>query len=227
MDQRKRIGIYGGTFDPVHLGHIEVARRVSQLFEIDEIVFVPALHAPHKLARGVTSAFHRYAMLALATRHESKQVISTFELELGERRYTVETLAHFQAELKHSRELFFIMGADSWSEIATWRDWERLLSLTNHVVVTRPGFEVRTDHVPEHVRKRIVDVRGISHLPQKFREPDQKHIFITDAVMMDVSATEIRRAVNQSAGADLTKLVPDSVAEYITKYRLYRDSNEA
>jgi nicotinate-nucleotide adenylyltransferase len=226
MDQKKRIGIYGGTFDPVHLGHIEIAKSVLRLFEIDEILFVPALQAPHKLARGVTSALHRYAMLALATQDEPRQVISTYELEAADRRYTVETLGHFQAEFGESAELVFIMGTDSWSEITTWREWERLLLMTNHVVVTRPHFEVRTDQVPEAVRRRIVDLRG-TRLPDKFSGENQPRIFITDAVMMDISATEIRCAVNQNQIALLSRLVPGAVAEYIKKYGLYRDSNEA
>src|SRR5882762_10428171 len=125
MEQRKRIAIYGGTFDPVHSGHLEIARRVSQLFAIDEFLFVPARLAPHKLNREVSGALHRYAMLALATRTELRLSISTFELDKPERQYTVDTLAHFRAQFAEPTELFFVMGADSWAEIATWREWRR------------------------------------------------------------------------------------------------------
>ncbi len=223
MDQRRRIGIYGGTFDPVHLGHVEVAKSVLPLFELDQVLFVPAMHAPHKLARAVTSPLHRYAMLTLATQDDFRQMVSTFELDASDRRYTVETVAHFQAEFGKSSELFFIMGADSWAEITTWRDWERLLSMTNHIVVTRPHVELRTDHLPESVRKRIVDLRGVKKAPGS----ESGTIFISDAVMVDISATEIRRAANENRDAELLTLVPESVAEYIRKYSLYRDSNEA
>jgi len=98
MVQKRRIGIYGGTFDPVHLGHVDVATSALQLFEIDEVVFVPALLAPHKLTRAVTSHLHRYAMLTLATQDDAKLFVSTFELEAADRRYTVETVAHFQKQ---------------------------------------------------------------------------------------------------------------------------------
>ncbi len=142
MDQRKRIAIYGGTFDPVHVGHLEIGKRISQLFAIDQFLFVPARQAPHKQDRDVSSGFHRYAMLALATQNDPALCISTFELDGPGRQYTVDTLAHFRSRFGDSAELFFVMGADSWAEITTWRDWEKLTTLASLIVVTRPGFEL-------------------------------------------------------------------------------------
>src|SRR3954471_7038179 len=107
---QKRIALYGGTFDPVHLGHIEIARRVSELFEIAKVLFVPAQVAPHKMRLPVTDPIHRYAMLALATQNDPRLSISTFELDAPDRRYTVDTVAHFQRTIGDSSELFFIMG---------------------------------------------------------------------------------------------------------------------
>src|SRR5215216_3877023 len=158
MGAQQRIALYGGTFDLVHVGHLEVARRVSQLFEIEKVLFIPAQMAPHKMGRPVTEPIHRYAMLALATQDDPQLSISTFELDAPDRRYTVDTVAHFQRALGDSTELFFIMGADSWSEITTWREWERLLTMTNHIVVTRPGYEVPITHVGA-LNERIVDMR--------------------------------------------------------------------
>lgn len=226
MTGRKRIAIYGGTFDPVHLGHIEVAKRVSEVFEIDELLFVPAQVAPHKLTRPVTPAIHRYAMLVLATQHDTQLRVSTFELEAPNRRYTVDTLAHFKSELGESADLFFVMGADSWSEITTWRDWKRLLALVNHIVVTRPGYDINLNLANSSVRERIVDLRGSTQIPSVVKKAGEK-IFITDVVMQDHSATEIRRAVREDDWNQLTRLVPPSVADYIRKYELYRESNEA
>src|SRR5215216_4274615 len=174
MRAKRRIALYGGTFDPVHIGHIEVARKVSQLFEIEKVLFIPAQMAPHKIGRPVTKPIHRYAMLALATQSDPELVVSTFELDAPDRRYTVDTIEHFQREL--DAELFFIMGADSWSEITTWREWERLLTMTNHIVVTRPGYEPATTHVGA-ISERIVDVRGGK---SPARAESAQKIFFTD-----------------------------------------------
>ena len=205
MCAQKRIALYGGTFDPVHIGHLEIARRVSRVFEIEKVVFIPAQVAPHKIGRPVTEPIHRYAMLALATQADPQLVVSTFELDAPDRRYTVDTVEHFQRELGDSSELFFIMGADSWSEITTWRDWERLLAMINHIVVTRPGFESSKSHVGE-LGERVV---------------------FTDAVMMDISATNIRRMASEGRYEDLAGLLPGPVLEYIRKYQIYRELNEA
>lgn len=227
MNRRKRIALYGGTFDPVHLGHLEVAKKVSEFFEIDELWFVPAQVAPHKLAREVTPAIHRYAMLALATQHDPGLSVSTFELEAPNRRYTVETLRHFKSELEQSSELFFVMGADSWSEITSWREWERLLSMVNHIVVTRPGYDVDLDHVSSLAGRRIVDLRGSDRVPVSGDQAEGNRVFITDAVLSDTSATDIRRAAYERDWDHLAGLVPASVAGYIKKYGLYREPNEA
>ncbi len=204
MPERTRIALYGGTFDPVHLGHLEVARRISTLFEIEKVIFIPAQLAPHKVGRSVTEPIHRYAMLALATQDDPRLLISTFELDAPDRRYTVDTVAELQRRLGDDTELFFLMGADSWSEITTWREWERLLKMTNHIVVTRPGYQVAP--APEGLGDRI---------------------FFTDAVMKDISATNIRRLASEGRYDELEQLVPRTVAGYIKKYGIYRNTNEA
>jgi|SRR5215213_3917986 len=223
MSALKRIALYGGTFDPVHTGHLEVARGVLQLFEIEKVLFIPAQMAPHKIGRPVTEPIHRYAMIALATQEDPRLSISTFELDAPDRRYTVDTVEHFQRALGDSTELFFIMGADSWSEITTWRAWERLLSLTNHIVVTRPGYEPTTIDVGA-MSERIVDLRGVQSPP---RMDAGTKIFFTDVVMKDVSATIIRYLASEGRIEELAGLLPGPVLEYIRKYEIYRELNEA
>jgi len=223
MSALKRIALYGGTFDPVHTGHVEVARRVSKLFEIEKVIFIPAQMAPHKIGRPVTEPIHRYAMLALATQDDPRLSISTFELDAPDRRYTVDTVQRFQQALGDSTELFFIMGADSWSEITTWREWERLLTMTNHIVVTRPGYEPATNDVGP-ISERIVDLRG-GHSPSQ--AGGERKIFFTDVVMKDISATNIRRLASEGRINELADLLPGPVLEYIRKYEIYRELNEA
>ena len=226
MEQPKRIAIYGGTFDPVHSGHLEIARRVTQFFGIDGFLFVPAMVAPHKLDREVLPALHRYAMLTLATRTEARLRISTFELNSPGRRYTVDTLFHFRSRFGESADLFFVMGADSWGEITTWREWRRLMTLANLIVVTRPGYEISAASATAEMAANIVDLRGVTDFTGAGKPGSQK-VFLSDAVMIDVSATDIRRAVSESDNEKLTRLVPPDVAEYIRKYRLYRNTTDA
>ncbi len=224
MDQRKRIAIYGGTFDPVHSGHLEVGRRVSEFFAIDEFLFMPARLAPHKVGQEAASAFDRYAMLALATQDEPHLSVSRFELDGPGRQYTVDTLVHFRSSCGEFVDLFFVMGADSWAEITTWREWPRLMTLANLVVVTRPGHEIAVEGFAAPA-DQITDLRG-RNLPA-IVEPGAAKIFVTDAVMIDVSATAVRRAAREEAGEKLEQLVPPPVADYIRKYGLYRNTNEA
>lgn len=227
--RHSRIALYGGTFDPVHDGHLAVARELLKLFSLDEVLFIPAHIAPHKRNVPPSSPFHRYAMLALATEDEPGFRVSTVELDEPRKPYTIETILRLRDTL--GGQLVFVMGADSWDEITTWREWERLLALVPTVVVTRPGYELFTAHVSEAVRERIVDLRGeVSE--EAVREAEmsgEPRIYFTDVVNVDIASRNIRRAVS-AAGADekLEKIiqVPQPVAEYIKKYRLYREAHE-
>ncbi|MGC2234541.1 MAG: nicotinate-nucleotide adenylyltransferase [Pyrinomonadaceae bacterium] len=242
----KQIAFYGGSFDPVHCGHMAIARELLEIFDLAEFVFIPAFHAPHKKRKKPTSAFHRFAMLALATNDEAKIKISKMELEVPEKPYTVETLTRLKNELPDAR-IFFVMGADSWAEITTWREWEKVLTIVNIIVVTRPGYEIDFSHVTEKIRERIVDLRGKVPSPKSkvqseiidFENRDEKlvnkdvsgksgtwdlglgtEVFITDSVQIDVSATEIRQKIREDA-AVWREDVPEEVAKYIEKYGLY------
>jgi nicotinate-nucleotide adenylyltransferase len=225
MSERKRIALYGGTFDPVHNGHLAVAQNVLRLFALDELLFIPAHVAPHKRERTVTPALKRYAMLALATQSEERLRISGIELDAPERPYTIDTLARLKEQLGPQARLFFIMGADSWADITTWREWEKLLLASDHIVVTRPGYDFDAGHVTEKVRERIVDLRGASMEKAALEAGmgrDMK-IYLTDAVLMDVSATTIRRAQREGRTREVRELVPPEVADFIKKYGLYTE----
>lgn len=212
----RRIAFYGGSFDPVHRGHLAIAEKIIELFSLDEFFFVPAFHAPHKKRKKPTSEYHRFAMLALATNDKPKIKISTVELDAPERPFTVETQTKLKNELPDA-EIFFVIGADSWLEIDTWRDWESVLTLTNIIVVTRPNYEIDFSHVTDEIRKKIVDLRNGSE--QRTTNNEQR-IYITDAVQIDISATEIRRKICDNE-ADWHESVAEEVIEYIEKYELY------
>lgn len=230
MGRRERIALYGGTFDPVHVGHIAVAQSLLELFTLDGVLFIPAHVAPHKRNVPPTSALHRYAMLALATQHEARFRVSTIELDAPERPYTVDTLSQLQAKLGQRARLFFVMGADSWMEITTWREWERVLTMTDQIVMARPGYELSEAHIPPAIRERIVDLRGATPetAARALDESGSMKIYLTDATWMDISATAIRRGALGNLGdtADGGALVPPPVADYIRKYQLYREVHE-
>jgi nicotinate-nucleotide adenylyltransferase len=225
--RRRRIALYGGTFDPVHVGHAAVARSLLQLFGLDEVLFIPAYVAPHKRDRKVSPAFDRHAMLALATQGEESFRISTVELSAPEKPYTVETLTKFRETLGERARLFFVMGADSWEEITTWREWERVLGLTDQLVVTRPGYELPVEHVTQAVRERIVDVRGATRerVEDELQKVEGPRIYLTDAANVEASATDVRAAVARGEWESLDSLVAPAVAEYIRKYGLYRETD--
>lgn len=214
----KRVAVFGGTFDPVHNGHLSIASKLIELFKLDLFVFIPAFHAPHKPDRQPTSAFHRYAMLTLATRELDLVTVSTLELDKGKPRYSVETIPELK-QIYTNAKLFFVMGADSWMEIRTWKDWEKVLTMTNHIIVSRPGYQIETDHVTDEIRARVVDMRRSKTVLRTF-EREMDSIYFTDAVFFDTSATELREDLDDGK-LDRVDDVPVEVAKYIEKYDLY------
>lgn len=239
-----RIAFYGGSFDPVHNGHIAIAERAIELFQLDKFVFIPAFHAPHKKDIKPSSAYDRYAMLVLATNNHEKIEISKIELENPEKPYTIQTLRRIKNEMPQA-EIFFVMGADSWQEITTWREWEEVLTIVGIIVVTRPSYPISFDHVTEKIRQRVCDIRGLqsssdlnssskssfgdepsSSLPKlsnassssSVLSPDK--IYITDIVQSEASATKIRKMIKEGDCA-WKNLVPENVASYVVKYGLY------
>jgi nicotinate-nucleotide adenylyltransferase len=221
-NSKKKIAFYGGSFDPVHLGHLAVAKALLSQFALDEFVYIPASHAPHKLRKKPTPTYDRYAMLCLATQNEPDIRVSKMEIEMPDRPYSVETLSRLNEELQET-EIFFVMGADSWMDITTWREWEKVLGLTNHIVVNRPGFELGTGHVTDAIRSRIVDLRGkqVVAVTGDSAHDSLHTIYFTDAVNYDVSATDIRRKIRENEDS-WRRDVAIEVANYIEKYQIYK-----
>lgn len=215
---RKKLAFFGGSFDPIHLGHLSTALRLAELFRFDEFNFVPACHAPHKRRKAPTPALDRFAMICLATQSEQPLRVSKMEIEQPDKPYTLQTLSRLNEQYPND-DIYFIMGADSWADITTWYEWEKVLGLSNHVVMTRPGYPIDTGHVPDAVRGRIVDVRG----KVQSDAPDNitRGIFFSDAVSLDVSASSIRLRIAQG-DPSWKHDVPESVVNYIEKYKIYR-----
>lgn len=218
----RRIGAYGGTFDPIHNGHLEVARAVVERFNLDRLLIIPAHRPPHKDPAFVSDAYHRYAMAVLATLGEPRLVVSILELEMPDKPYTFETVERLKQLYGPDANLFLVIGADSFAEINTWREPERLLSNTNLIVAARPGVDMTISHLPAQARSRVRDLRDHKGPPPVAgREGEERFlIYLTGYVMSDISSTEIRRKAKE--GRPVGETVPPPVAEYIDKYGLYR-----
>lgn len=214
-----KIAFYGGSFDPPHKGHLAIARTVRDLFALDRFIFIPAHHAPHKKEKIPTAPAHRFAMLTLATAGEANMEVSAIEVDNPEKPYTFETLERIKVDFPDAK-IYFVIGADSWQEITSWREWEKVLTSVNIIVVTRPGYEIDFGHVPAEIRERIQDLRGESAALDS-QHPSGLSIFITDAVNLGISASAIREKI-ATGDASWTESVPEEVANYIRQYGIYK-----
>src|SRR5215472_5424066 len=176
-----RIAILGGTFDPIHNGHLAAAQSVAETFEVHEVHLVPAYSPPHKPSRGITSPFHRFAMVALATISFDRFRTSAIEVDALERRYTVETLEAMKS-LYPGADLLFIIGTDMYQEIETWKNFRRLFELAHLVIVNRPGFPFREDIAPFQILSE----------KQRVTLPRKTTVFYLPFVQQPISSTEIR-----------------------------------
>lgn len=211
-----RIGVLGGTFDPLHLGHLRAAEVVRDALSLDRVLFVPAKNPPHKSAPRLTEAPHRLHMVERALEGEEGFAVCRIEIEREGLSYTIDTLAELGARFPDSR-LFFVTGTDAFAEIRTWKRWHDLLNHHSFVVHERPGFPIGKARavVPEDLESRVREdsSRGFE------AEPGGARIFLVRRPMLDVSSTEIRSSV--SAGRSIRFLVPDAVEAYIRENRLY------
>jgi nicotinate-nucleotide adenylyltransferase len=223
MNER-RIGAYGGTFDPLHNGHLEVARAVVQNFALDLLLIIPAHKPPHKESRSISEAYHRYGMAVLATLGEARVKVSTIEIEMPDKPYTYETIERLRDVYGSRAVLFFVMGADSFEELGLWREPSRILANANLIVVTRPGYDIQASHLPDMSNAKIIDLRrrrdDASTPRLQSYDADAGCVFFTDYVNKDISASGIRQRVRD--GETIDGLVPPPVAEYVEKYELYR-----
>jgi len=203
-----RIAILGGTFDPIHNGHLAAAQAVAEAFDIDEVQFIPTFLPPHKPARTVTSPFHRFAMVALATANFERFKLSTIEVDCLEARYSVHTL-----KLMHKRYadswFVFIAGTDMYEQIESWKEYRELFDLTSFAVVNRPGFAMRGDVAPVEI------VEGHA----KTRPRAQPGVYYFPTVECDISSTKIREELRR--GGDARRWIQPTVQAYINKHKLY------
>jgi len=198
-----RIGIMGGTFDPIHLGHLVTAEAARHQFSLEQVLFVPSGQPPHKLGRQVTGAEHRYLMTFLAIASNPDFQIARLEIDRPGHSYTFDTVIQLAAEYGRTAELYFITGADVMRDILSWHRAEELLKACHFVAASRPGFTLENYMNKEDLAR--------------FRNQGNIHFISVPA--MAISSTDVRRRV--AGGESIRYLVPDAVENYIYKNKLY------
>ncbi|WP_371152378.1 nicotinate-nucleotide adenylyltransferase [Buchananella felis] len=195
--RRRRIGVMGGTFDPIHHGHLVAASEVAHEFDLDEVVFVPTGEQPFKRGKKVAPAEHRYLMCVVATAANPRFTVSRVDIDRGGITYTIDTLRDLHAA-RPEADLYFITGADALERIMEWKDVDELFKLAHFVGVTRPGHEMDT--------RKLTDLG----------------VWLVDIPAMAISSTDCRARV--AKGGPVWYLVPDGVVQYIAKFDLYREN---
>ena len=190
----------GGTFDPIHNGHLVAGSEVADLFELDRVIFVPTGQPWQKSDRVVSSTEDRYLMTIVATAPNPRFRVSRVDIDRGGPTYTVDTLQDIKAQFPDA-QLYFITGADALAQIMTWRDWESMLDLAEFVGVTRPGYKLEESVLPPQAQERV-------HL--------------VEVPALAISSTDCRRRA--ASGRSVWYLVPDGVVQYIAKSHLYEGS---
>ena len=215
MDDAARIGILGGTLDPIHLGHIDAALAARDALRLDRVLIIPAHVPPHR-SEPASSPFHRFAMAAIAVDGVDGLAVSDLELMAPGPSYTADTLVRVRESLAlRPSQIFFITGADAFAEIETWSRYPAVLELANFVVVSRPGMSLQA------LRQRLPALKDRMRLPRMTAGP-QGHdtwIFLVDAPTSDVSSTEVRRRIAERR--PLSGLVPPGVEQHIARHALY------
>jgi len=225
------IGLFGGTFDPIHRGHLKVARAAAARFRLREIWFVPADVPPHKQKTPVTSYFHRYSMVAMALSESPDFLPSLLEAPEPEAHmerhpsYSIDTVRKMKAGLRRGDRLYFLIGIDAFRDIAKWHLAEELLRECEFIIAARPGYSLEdvAKSLPDGLRPTLKELRSVG-LDAALR-PRGVTLHLLPETHEDVSATQIRAAVKRGKG--LTELVPEAVAEYIRKEGLYRQPRPA
>ncbi len=215
----RRIGILGGRFDPIHLGHLATAAVARRHLQLDRVLMLPSRFAPHRKQPAGASGADRLAMVALAANDEPSLQPCDLELTSETPSYTATTLQRLQERGHRRTSLFFILGADAFADIATWHDYPRLLDASHFVVVSRPGYPVASlpDALPAlRPRLRIVTSDAGPQAGETMRAPA---VFLIDAATPDISSTDIRTRL--ANGEALEGHVPAAVAAYIDRRRLY------
>lgn len=215
--EQKRLGLFGGTFNPIHYGHLRAAEEVAEALNLAQLWFIPAALPPHKALEDVTPFDVRLEMTRLAVGRHPVLKVSDLEGRRPGKSYTIQTLRLLREELGQEADLYYILGLDAILEIQTWKDFRDLFTLSHFVVLDRPGYD-RT-HLGQFLRREIhADFRKLPG-GEGFRHPSGYQVLFQATTLLDISATQIRRLVR--AGHSVRYLLPEAVRRYILGNKLY------
>lgn len=211
-------GIFGGTFDPIHFGHLRAAEELAALLHLERVIFIPAAQPPHKTVRAITPFEHRLRMVQQAIAGNDSFSFSDVESRRRGKSYSIDTVRCFLDSCDRRIDLHFITGQDAFDAITTWREWDKLLSLCNFAVMTRPGYENKglQSILPEEMASRFVYEQAIDG----YRGPTGHVIYFRNVTFLDISSSLIRE--NIKTAQSVRYLLPDGVKNYIDEHFLYR-----
>ncbi|MDX9745407.1 MAG: nicotinate-nucleotide adenylyltransferase [Syntrophales bacterium] len=210
-------GLLGGTFDPIHTGHLRCAEEVREMFGLDRVVFIPAARPPHKTHHEISAFIHRERMIRLAISDNAHFDCSDLEQHRMGPSYTIDTVSYFQEQYGRDMEIYYIVGQDAFQAIQTWKDWDRLLIMCHFVVMTRPGYETRS--LAGIVPPSFAETFTYRTRDRGFRGPRGRSIYFREVTFLDISSSGIRRAVRE--GRSVQYLVPPFVEGYLREQGLY------
>jgi len=218
----RRIGILGGSFNPIHLGHLLVADDLREALALDEVRFVPARHPPHKPEQGLAPAEHRYAMTQLAIRGNPRFDVSDVEFNRPGPSYTVDTLEAFRQEAGPSATFFLLLGSETFLDFLAWRAPQRIATLARLAVVPRTGSGFDPEGIQaQKILHELGQERWIRVPPALPRPEPPGGIFLVSATSLPISGSELRRRARENRS--LRYRVPEAVADYIAAHRLYQE----
>jgi len=213
-----RIGLFGGTFNPIHLGHLRAAVEVREAFNLEKLLLIPSARPPHKDGTDIAEAADRLEMVRAAVQDVPFLEASDVELARSGPSYTIETLRYFQHHFGQASTIYFIVGQDAFSEITTWKLYQQLFATAHFIVMARPGSALKdlSTFIHQHISKDYEYAQRDS----RYHHPQWCAIFCLHITHLDISATQIRALIKQ--GHSIRFLVPERVENYIAKKGLYR-----
>ena len=219
-----RIGLFGGTFNPVHIGHLRAALEVKEGFRLDEVILIPAALPPHKMPGEVADAADRLHMLNLVLEDIPGLKLSDVELKRSGPSYTIDTVEHFKQTLPDQSRIYLIMGMDAFLEIATWKSYDELLVQIPFIIINRPkSGSVTNDFswkfMENYLTSKISTDYVFSDSQSCYRATNKQPVYVFEVTSLDISSTRVRNLINE--GRSIRYLVPQKVAEFINSRGLY------